>query len=209
MPDETDLDKSYESIFKMKSFNREQAVSNLNRIIEMKDRKYSNFKSGNIVLEDFSYSYINKPPILKNLSLEIESGQKIGIIGRTGAGKSSLISALYRIRNPATGKIIFDGQDEIDLHSLRMGFKNISTAAFTGVSQETQSRKNLSIIPQEPIIFSDTIRGNLDPFGEYEDSRIWNVLQSVGLKNKVSLLPNGLGHILNEGGANLSGRFSN
>ena len=72
---------------------------------------------------------------------------------------------------------------------------------------KTHKRKNLSIIPQEPIIFSDTIRGNLDPFGEYDDTRIWNVLQSVGLKNKVSLLPNGLEHILNEGGANLSGRF--
>ena len=106
----------------MKSFNREQAVSNLNRIIEMKDKKYSNFKTGNIILEDFSYSYINKPPILKNLSLKIESGQKIGIIGRTGAGKSSLISALYRIRNPENGKILFDGQDDIDLHSLRKVF---------------------------------------------------------------------------------------
>ena len=72
----------------MKSFNREQAISNLNRIIEMKDRKYSNFKSENIVLEDFSYSYINKHPMVKNLSLEIESGQKIWIIGRTGTGKS-------------------------------------------------------------------------------------------------------------------------
>ena len=141
MPDETDLDKSYESIFKMKSFNREQAVSNLNRIIEMKDRKYSNFKSGNIVLEDFSYSYINKPPILKNLSLEIESGQKIGIIGRTGAGKSSLISALYRIRNPATGKILFDGQDEIDLHSLRMGFKEFLPTHLRGWIRKPNTEK--------------------------------------------------------------------
>ena len=81
----------------MKSFNRERAVSNLNRIIEMKNKPFSVFESGNIKLEDFSYSYINKPPVLKNLSLEIESGQKIGIIGRTGAGKSSLISAFYRI----------------------------------------------------------------------------------------------------------------
>ena len=141
MPDETDLDKNYESIFKMKSFNREQAVSNLNRIIEMKDRKYSNFKSGNIVLEDFSYSYINRPPILKNLSLEIESGQKIGIIGRTGAGKSSLISALYRIRNPATGKILFDGQDEIDLHSLRMGFKQFLPTHLRGLIRKPNTEK--------------------------------------------------------------------
>ena len=137
----------------MKSFNREQAVSNLNRIIEMKDRKYSNFKSGNIVLEDFSYSYINKPPILKNLSLEIESGQKIGIIGRTGAGKSSLISALYRIRNPATGKILFDGQDEIDLHSLRMVSEGFHLRIYGGGSGNPMQKKSFDYTTRTNYIF--------------------------------------------------------
>ena len=135
------------------SFNREQAVSNLNRIMEMKDRKYSNFKSGNIVLEDFSYSYINKPPILKNLSLEIESGQKIGIIGRTGAGKSSLISALYRIRNPATGKILFDGQDEIDLHSLRIGFGGFSPALLRGWVMKPNEEKIYRLYHKNQLYF--------------------------------------------------------
>ena len=94
-----------------------------------------------------------------------KSGEKIGIIGRTGAGKSSLISALYRIRNPSSGRIFFNGCSTLGLHELR---------------------KNLSIIPQDPIIFSDTVRKNLDPFDIYEDAHLWDVLQSVGLKSKFS-----------------------
>ena len=88
-----------------RKFNREEAKKNLERIIESKNMKYESFKTGNITFEDFTYAYANKIPILKGINLDFKSGEKIGIIGRTGAGKSSLISAMYQMRQPISGQI--------------------------------------------------------------------------------------------------------
>lgn len=84
---------------------------------------------------------------------------QIGIVGRTGAGKSSLISALFRL-TPLEGAINIDG-------------RNTSTVGLTDL------RKKISIIPQEPILFSASLRYNLDPFNEYKDASIWNALSQV------------------------------
>ncbi|CAG9858341.1 unnamed protein product [Phyllotreta striolata] len=105
---------------------------------------------------------------LNNLSFFIEDGQKIGIVGRTGAGKSSLISALFRL-SPTLGELLID-----DLDTKKLGLSDL--------------RRNISIIPQEPVLFSSTLRYNLDPFGEYEDKEIWNALEQVGLKDSVASL---------------------
>ena len=88
-----------------RKFNREEAKKNLERIIESKNMKYETFKTGNITFEDFTYAYANNIPILKGINLDFKSGEKIGIIGRTGAGKSSLISAMYQMRQPISGQI--------------------------------------------------------------------------------------------------------
>ncbi|GAB6028798.1 hypothetical protein CHUAL_004610 [Chamberlinius hualienensis] len=110
--------------------------------------------------------------ILNNINLEIYHGEKIGIVGRTGAGKSSLISALYRMAD-------FDGQitiDGIDITMLKL----------------SEYRTKLSIIPQNPVILSGSIRNNLDPLNETSDEDLWNALDDVQLKDVVKSLTKGI-----------------
>ncbi|CAL8092157.1 unnamed protein product [Calicophoron daubneyi] len=125
------------------------------------------------------------PWALKDIQLQIDPGMKVGIVGRTGAGKSSLISAIFRLVEFEIGEIIIDG---IDIARLNL----------------QQLRRRISIIPQDPIMFSGTIRTNLDPLGEMSDERIWNALLSVQLHKLVSGLPKGLDAPITEGGQNLS-----
>lgn len=123
-------------------------------------------------------------PVLKDICLEIKGGEKVGIVGRTGAGKSSVISALFRMLE-IEGRIIIDGVNcnEIGLHELR---------------------SKMSIIPQEPMAFIGTLRKNLDPFDEHNDDMLWSVLDKVQLKNAVLGMQGQLEYELSEGGANLS-----
>ena len=123
--------------------------------------------------------------VLKNVSLVVESGEKVGIVGRTGAGKSSLTLALFRIIEPAGGKIRIDGLDitEMGLHELR---------------------RKISIIPQDPVLFSGTLRINLDPFETSTDDELWKALELAHLKEFVSGLEKKLDYPCTEGGDNLS-----
>ncbi|XP_067407154.1 multidrug resistance-associated protein 1 isoform X1 [Emydura macquarii macquarii] len=123
--------------------------------------------------------------VLKNINVTINGGEKVGIVGRTGAGKSSLTLGLFRINESAEGEIIIDGVNiaEIGLHDLR--FK-------------------ITIIPQDPVLFSGSLRMNLDPFDKYSDEEIWTSLELAHLKNFVSSLPDKLNHECSEGGENLS-----
>ncbi|OLY82861.1 Metal resistance protein YCF1 [Smittium mucronatum] len=119
---------------------------------------------GEIVLSNYSTRYREGLDlILKNVDLTIPSGSKVGVVGRTGAGKSSLTLALFRIIEAAEGKISIDGIDisTIGLHDLR---------------------SKLVIIPQDPILFSETLRANLDPFNEFSDTEIWSALEKSRLK---------------------------
>ncbi|XP_057653038.1 ATP-binding cassette sub-family C member 4-like isoform X2 [Diorhabda carinulata] len=118
--------------------------------------------------------------VLKNLKFVIEPGEKVGIVGRTGAGKSSLISALFRLA-PLEGSIFVDG---VDIASLGL----------------TDLRKKISIIPQEPVLFSETLRYNLDPFDQFEDKELWRALEEVELRDSVDSLE----FMVAEGGGNFS-----
>uniref|UniRef100_A0A8C6A8L4 Multidrug resistance-associated protein 1 n=1 Tax=Marmota marmota marmota TaxID=9994 RepID=A0A8C6A8L4_MARMA len=123
--------------------------------------------------------------VLKHINVTIEGGEKVGIVGRTGAGKSSLTLGLFRINESAEGEIIIDGVNiaKIGLHNLR--FK-------------------ITIIPQDPVLFSGSLRMNLDPFSQYSDEEVWTALELAHLKSFVSGLPDKLDHECSEGGENLS-----
>uniref|UniRef100_A0AAQ5ZXT7 Multidrug resistance-associated protein 4 n=1 Tax=Amphiprion ocellaris TaxID=80972 RepID=A0AAQ5ZXT7_AMPOC len=140
---------------------------------------------GLVTFEQVSLSYSTDGPIiLKDISATFEPNEKVGIVGRTGAGKSSLISALFRLAEPQ-GKISIDGvvTSEIGLHDLR---------------------KRMSIIPQDPVLFADTVRKNLDPFNQHSDEDLWKALEEVQLKSVVEELPGKLETVLAESGSNFS-----
>ena len=141
--------------------------------------------SGQISFNDVSLVYdANNPPVLKNLTFDINAGEKVGIVGRTGAGKSSIIASLFRMTQP-TGMIIIDG---IDGGSISL----------------SELRKKISIIPQEPILFTGSVRRNIDPFGEHTDERLWQVLDKVQLKKVIISLNGKLDEPISEGGGNFS-----
>ncbi len=100
---------------------------------------------------------------LQGVSFEVAAGEKVGIVGRTGSGKSSLIVTLFRIVETDGGSITLDG---LDLQS--MGLNDV--------------RGRIAAIPQDPVLFSGTVRSNLDPYGRYEDHEIWDALSHVALK---------------------------
>lgn len=124
------------------------------------------------------------PLVLNGLSFTIKPKEKIGIVGRTGAGKSTLTTALFRLAELADGQIIIDG---IDIHSI--GVQDL--------------RAKLSIIPQDPVIFDGSVRRNLDPSEEASDDDLWSVLQRVHLKDAIALM-GGLDAVMAEDGANMS-----
>nr|XP_023021441.1 probable multidrug resistance-associated protein lethal(2)03659 [Leptinotarsa decemlineata] len=136
---------------------------------------------GKIEFRDLSLKYVNEePPVLKNLEFTVQPGEKIGIVGRTGAGKSSLISALFRLA-PIEGSVLID-----DVDTKNLGFIDL--------------RRSISIIPQEPSLFAATMRYNLDPFNEFDDAKLWKALEEVELKDAMDTLDFSVA----EGGANFS-----
>ncbi|KAH8258986.1 hypothetical protein KR038_000987, partial [Drosophila bunnanda] len=144
-------------------------------------------EKGKIVFDELSMRYIPNMKakcILKSLNFVIKPREKIGIVGRTGAGKSSLINALFRL-SYNDGSILIDKRNTND-----MGLHDL--------------RSKISIIPQEPVLFSGTMRYNLDPFDEYSDDKLWRSLEEVKLKDVVADLPNGLQSKITEGGTNFS-----
>ncbi|XP_008280640.1 ATP-binding cassette sub-family C member 2 [Stegastes partitus] len=143
-------------------------------------------ETGRLQFENYKVRY--RPGldlVLHGITCDIKSTEKIGIVGRTGAGKSSLTNCLFRIIEAAEGRILIDDIDiaKIGLHDLR---------------------NHLTIIPQDPILFSGTLRMNLDPFERVSDEEIWRVLELSHLKDYVSGLQEGLQHEVAEGGENLS-----
>lgn len=141
---------------------------------------------GVVKFKNYSTTYREDlSPVLNDLTFEIQSNEKVGIVGRTGAGKSTLTLAMFRILEPSQGTIEIDG---IDIKTL--GLDDL--------------RSNLTIIPQDPFLYSDTLRMNLDPFSKYTDDEIWRALDLASLRDFVQSEAEGLNKLITEGGKNLS-----
>ena len=141
-------------------------------------------------IEFHSLTAAYRPPpndiaVLHNLSAVINAGEKVGIVGRTGAGKSTVSLCLFRLMEAKSGYITIDDYPihRIPLHLLR---------------------SKLMIIPQDPVLFAHSLRYNLDPFHHHSDTELWRVLDTIGLKDVVSGLPGKLSYQVADGGENLS-----
>ncbi|XP_074050394.1 ATP-binding cassette sub-family C member 9 isoform X3 [Macrotis lagotis] len=173
------------------------AVKKVNSFLTMESENYEGAmdpsqvpehwpQEGEIKIHDLCVRYENNlKPVLKHVKAYIKPGQKVGICGRTGSGKSSLSLAFFRMVDIFDGKIVIDGIDisKLPLHTLR---------------------SRLSIILQDPILFSGSIRFNLDPECKCTDDRLWEALEIAQLKNLVKSLSGGLDAIVTEGGENFS-----
>ncbi|KAK8792333.1 hypothetical protein WA158_001868 [Blastocystis sp. Blastoise] len=141
---------------------------------------------GNIDIEDLVMRYRPElEPVLHHLSLHINSKEKVGVVGRTGAGKSSILMALLRLVPFEEGKILIDG---VDITSIGVG----------------DLRKKIAVIPQEPMLFSGSIRYNMDPFNQYTDAQIWDILEMAQMKDTIKDLPGMLSYEIQERGENFS-----
>ncbi|KAH6771586.1 multidrug resistance-associated protein 6 [Perilla frutescens var. frutescens] len=141
---------------------------------------------GRIELLDLKIRYRpNAPIVLKGITCTFKEGTRVGVVGRTGSGKTTLISALFRLVEPQSGRILVDGLDicSIGLRDLRL---------------------KLSIIPQEPTLFRGSVRTNLDPLGLHSDDEIWKALEKCQLKSTISKLPNLLDSSVSDEGENWS-----
>uniref|UniRef100_A0A0U9HSD9 Putative ABCC protein n=1 Tax=Chrysomela populi TaxID=154003 RepID=A0A0U9HSD9_CHRPP len=175
----TEVTSNMTSVERVMQYTKIQKEEELNAAARTKP---SNWPSGGKIIFKNTYLRYNidDPPVLKNLSMTIESGEKVGIVGRTGAGKSTLIASLFRLA-PIEGTIAID---DIDTSSVDLEYL----------------RSNISIIPQEPVLFSASIRYNLDPFNTAKDDVIWKALADVELKRSVDSLD----QAVSEGGSNFS-----
>ncbi|XP_065575834.1 ATP-binding cassette sub-family C member 5-like isoform X13 [Artemia franciscana] len=127
----------------------------------------------------------NLPLALNRVSFKIRCNEKVGIVGRTGSGKSTLISALFRLVEIEAGSIRIDG----------INIKDVGLEVL---------RSHLAVIPQDPVLFIGTIRNNLDPFGQHDDNELWMTLEMTSMKEKVESLSHGLDSIVSEDGQNFS-----
>ncbi|KAG7093889.1 hypothetical protein E1B28_007528 [Marasmius oreades] len=140
---------------------------------------------GEIVFNNYSTKYRQELDlVLRNLSFTIKGGERLGICGRTGAGKSSIVQSIFRIIEPVEGTILIDGVDitKLGLHELRSG---------------------CSTVPQHPELYEGTIRENVDPVGQYSDAEIWAALEQAHLREFISSV-GGLDTAVREGGSSLS-----
>jgi len=143
-------------------------------------------KFGKIEFKNFSVRYREDTElVLKNINILINPGEKIGIVGRTGSGKSTITLCLFRLLEAYEGKIYID---DIDISSIPLEIL----------------RNNITIIPQDPLLIEGTLRFNIDPFNNYSDDKIIEVLKKINFDYIVNKNPLGLEQIIAEEGSNLS-----
>lgn len=143
----------------------DDSSAKVNEIREDKESKTIWPSKGVIVFENYSVKYRPDTPIILNqLSFKINSFEKIGIVGRTGSGKSTICNSIFRILEPLNGKILIDGED-----IMKIGLQNL--------------RRNITIIPQDPCIFANSLKYNVDPFNQHKDEEITEVFNMLGFDN--------------------------
>jgi len=144
------------------------------------------FANGEIDVNNIFVAYDPmKEMVLKNVGFKVREGERIGIVGRTGSGKSSLLNSIFRLMELSKGKIEIDGLNIRELEIKKL-------------------REALCIIPQEPVLFKGTFRTNLDPFNEYTDEELWKALELSHMKDYIEHQPNHLDTEIVEGGQNIS-----
>ena len=168
------------------SFER---LMNYQELIEEKQgsiKRLKNWpKKGQIKFKNFWTKYRQDLDyVLRGLTLKINAGENVGVCGRTGAGKSTIILSILRVLNASKGCIEIDGQDIQDLNLQFL-------------------RHNITLIPQDPILFQDTLKINLDPTGKKKDEELWKILKEIQLDQKFKKMK-GLQTQIIEGGENLS-----
>ncbi|TPX67141.1 hypothetical protein CcCBS67573_g07611 [Chytriomyces confervae] len=143
--------------------------------------------AGSIEIKDLVLRYEARPDhnVINGVSLHIKAGEKIGVVGRTGSGKSTLMDAFFRLLEASGGAIYIDGEDIANI-----GLKKL--------------RSSIQMIPQSPTLFDGTVRSNIDTLDKYPDEDIWYALECVGMKEYVSALNEKLDSKVTEGGTNLS-----
>ncbi|RKP00006.1 hypothetical protein CXG81DRAFT_13730 [Caulochytrium protostelioides] len=143
--------------------------------------------AGQIEFRNLTMAYPSAPhrPVLRDLNLTLPAGSKVGVVGRTGAGKSSIIQALFRLVPIADGAIVIDGVATTDV-----GLSDL--------------RRRIAVIPQDPVLFKGTLRSNVDPSGQASDAALWEALRTVELADRVANTPAGLDCPVAENGANWS-----
>ncbi|KAI5100698.1 multidrug resistance-associated protein 5 [Silurus meridionalis] len=143
-------------------------------------------QKGSISYQDVEMRYRPELPLaLKGLTFTVHPEEKVGIVGRTGSGKSSLGIALFRLVELSGGSIIIDG-----VNIAQIGLETL--------------RSRLSVIPQEPVLFLGTVRSNLDMWGQYTDAQVWEALDKTHIRERVSQLPHGFDSEVTENGENFS-----
>lgn len=172
---------SAERVFEYGSLQSESALRIEGRCMDVRWPQHGALSFDHVYLRYCSHL----PHVLKDISFTVAAGETVGVVGRTGAGKSSLISLLFRLVESERGSIFIDGIDirTLGLHELR---------------------EKISIIPQDPSLFSGTIRKNLDPFDRYQDQKLWSALTEANLAPAIRNMDKQLYAIVSEGGSNLS-----
>jgi ABC-type multidrug transport system fused ATPase/permease subunit len=177
----------------------EQAMAGVQRMVEYKDQPIEDAKQarreavssswpeqGLLKLTDADMRYAEDLPLaLKKINLEVKPGEKVGIVGRTGSGKSSIVLTCFRLIDCCSGKVELDQQD-------------LAAAPLAEV------RSRLGVIPQDSWLFSGTVRSNLDVWSQKSDEEIWTALRHAQLDGQIQALEGGLNHEVKEKGENLS-----
>jgi ATP-binding cassette, subfamily C (CFTR/MRP), member 1 len=156
----SEVDKGINSVERLRYFGVELEEEAPLHTIEMRETWP---EKGEIIFNNVAMRYRKSLPlVLQGLSFNIRGGERIGIVGRTGAGKSSIISALFRLVEISGGSILIDGVDISQIGLLDL-------------------RSRLTIVPQDPMLFQGTVRSNLDPFHKHTDLELWSALRQAGL----------------------------